>query len=94
MLRGGFLDGVHGSFASEFGAVTVTDMLEEVIDMMTLDAEDLGCRSEMRHRRKIVLNGTSADHQLKIFNEHDNMDSPDEALFAVSKWVAGTTLGT
>jgi carboxylate-amine ligase len=84
--------GVHGSFATECGAVTVADMLDEVMDMVTPDAEDLLCCSEVHHCRKIVLDGTSADHQLKIFNERTQQGSTDEALFAVSEWIAATTL--
>jgi carboxylate-amine ligase len=84
--------GVHGSLASRYGAVTVADMLEEVMDMVMPDAEELGCCAEMRQCREIVSNGTSADQQLKIFNERNKRDTPEEALFAVSQWIAATTL--
>src|SRR5262249_31959325 len=40
--------GVHGTFATEEGAVTVGEMLEQVVEEMAADIEALGCAAEIR----------------------------------------------
>src|SRR6267142_4151796 len=61
--------GVHGTFVTEEGAVTVGEMLERVIEETALDAATLDCTGEVAHCRKIVGGGTSADAQLAVFEE-------------------------
>jgi hypothetical protein len=39
-----------------------------------------------------VAGGTSADEQLRIFDERNPEDGPEAALLAVSQWIAATTL--
>src|SRR6266508_7046227 len=55
--------GVHGTFVdiSGHGAVTVSEMLEQVIEDSERDALALGCLEEVKHCRTIVGSGTSAD---------------------------------
>jgi glutamate---cysteine ligase / carboxylate-amine ligase len=84
--------GVHGTFVTEEGAVTVGEMLDRVIEETAADAEALGCREELARCRAIVGAGTSADAQLAVFEAHNGGGSPDVALRAVTDWIAGATL--
>jgi carboxylate-amine ligase len=84
--------GVHGTFVTEEGAVTVGEMLERVIEETALDAATLDCTDEIGHCRKIVGGGTSADAQLAVFEEQRGRKSRKEALQAVTDWLAGATL--
>ena len=84
--------GVHGTFVTEEGAVTVGEMLERVIEETALDAATLDCTDEVAHCRKIVGGGTSADAQLAVFEEQRGRKSRKEALQAVTDWLAGATL--
>ena len=61
--------GVHGTFVdiSGHGAITVAEMLEQVIEDAERDALALGCLDEVKHCRTIVGSGTSADTQLAVF---------------------------
>jgi len=83
--------GVHGTFVTEEGAVTVGEMLERVIEDTAADAEAFGCSEEISRCRAIVGDGTSADAQLAVFAAH-NSDNREAALRAVTDWIAGATL--
>src|SRR5205807_7052913 len=63
--------GVHGTFVTEEGAVTVAEMLDRVAEDTAKDAEALGCTAEIRRCRAIVGSGTSADAQLAVFQAHN-----------------------
>ncbi len=84
--------GVHGTFAriERDGSITVAEMLEHVIAEVTPDAEALGCLDAVLHCRTIVEQGTSADRQLAIFEQH--ADNSEEGLRQVSEWLADTTV--
>src|SRR5712671_5349270 len=84
--------GVHGTFVTEEGAVTIGEMLERVLEETALDAAALDCTDEVAHCRKIVGGGTSADAQLAVFQEQRGRKSRKEALQAVTDWLAGATL--
>jgi carboxylate-amine ligase len=84
--------GVHATFATEEGPVTVGQMLERVIDDTAPDAAVLGCTAEINRCRAIVGSGTSADAQLAIYALHREKGSRDAALRAVSEWIAAATL--
>ena len=84
--------GVHGTFATQDGAVPVGDLVERVIAMTAEDAEILGCAEEVAHCRTIVAGGTSADAQLAIFEARAARDGTDAALAAVAEWVAENTV--
>jgi carboxylate-amine ligase len=62
--------GIEATFASSAGAISMTEMLEDILDSVGPDAEALGCLEEVHHCRNIVLNGSSADAQLRAFGEH------------------------
>ncbi len=42
-------------------------LLEEILDLVSEDAEALDCLSEVQHARSIVADGTSADRQLAVY---------------------------
>lgn len=91
--------GVHGTFATESGAVPVGDMLERVLDDVAEDADALGCAAEICRCREIVRSGTSADAQLAVFEANltgdadaHHEEAQDAALRAVTEWIAEATL--
>ena len=87
--------GIRGSFVdiAGNGAISVAEMLEQVIAQVHDDAEALGCRDELLHCRAIVGAGTSADAQLAVFEEtQGRTDNRGEALRAVTDWIAEQTL--
>ena len=84
--------GVHGTFVTEQGAVTVAEMLERVMAETAADAAALGCSAEIKRCRAIVDAGTSADAQLAVFEAQSKGGSRDAALRAVIEWIAAATL--
>jgi carboxylate-amine ligase len=84
--------GVTGTFATVDGAVTVGELLDRVIEETAADAEALGCTEEIRRCRAIVSAGTSADAQLAVFAAQKAAASRDDALHAVTDWIATATL--
>jgi carboxylate-amine ligase len=49
--------------------VPYTDLLEEMIELVRVDALALDCLPEVEHARKIVTGGTSAHRQLATYNQ-------------------------
>jgi carboxylate-amine ligase len=49
--------------------VPLADLVEELIALLGDHAADLGCLTELEGLRKIVADGNSADHQLRIYGE-------------------------
>jgi carboxylate-amine ligase len=84
--------GVHGTLVGEHGAVTVAEMLDQVIEETSADADALGCLDELRRCRTIVGAGTSADTQLAVFEAHGPTEGRARALQAVKDWIAAATL--
>jgi glutamate---cysteine ligase / carboxylate-amine ligase len=84
--------GVGGTFVTADGAVSVAEMLDQVIAITAEDADALGCVEAIRRCRAIVGAGTSADAQLAVFDAHRANASREEALRAVTDWLAGATL--
>jgi carboxylate-amine ligase len=84
--------GVHGTFVSEIGAVSVAEVLDQLLEEIAPDAAALCCLSELRHCRTIVGAGTSADTQLAVFEQHRHGGSQARALRAVTDWIAAATL--
>ncbi len=83
--------GVQGTFVTREGAVTVGEMLGRVIELVAKDAEALGCAEQVEHCRAIILEGTSADAQLRIFTENQH-EGVEIALHKVTRWIRGATL--
>ena len=78
--------GVGGSLM-DFGLgelVPYSELVEELIDLVRKDADELGCVAEVEHAREIVARGTSADRQLRVYNDALAAGADDhEALRAV-----------
>src|SRR5262245_9789160 len=84
--------GVHGTFVTEDGPVTVAEMLERVIEETPADASALDCTLDVARCRDIVGTGTSADAQRAVFEGHMGGGNREDALRAVTDWIAGATL--
>ena len=86
--------GVKGTFASHdgSGAITVAEMLDQVLSEVLPDAEELGCSTHASRCRTIVGGGTSADAQIAVFKQHEKSESRERALEAVNDWLAAATL--
>jgi carboxylate-amine ligase len=79
--------GVQGSFVTRRGAVSVSDVLDDLMQLVAPDAAALDCLADLERCRTIIARGTSADQQLAV-----HAASPGD-LHAVSRWIADTTLG-
>ncbi len=84
--------GVFGTFVTEEGALTVGEMLDRVIEETSADAAALDCIDEVTRCRTIVGEGTSADAQLAVFEAHKGRKNREDALRAVTNWLASATL--
>jgi carboxylate-amine ligase len=84
--------GVHGTFVGEQGAITIAELMEQVIDEVAAEAVALDCLDEVQRCRTIVGAGTSADAQMAVFEAHGKTESRTRALNAVTDWIAVTTL--
>ncbi len=83
--------GLGAIFAARSGLQNVEALLDEVIAMTAEDAAALGCTNEIEYCRAIISGGTSADAQLKLFQERKH-EGNVAALKAVSSWIAQRTL--
>jgi carboxylate-amine ligase len=72
-------------FASREGPVPIGELLSRLLDRIAADAEALGCTDEVQHCRTIVARGSSADFQLRAWEEGG------EDISAVSRWIAAAT---
>lgn len=89
--------GVQGSLV-DFGIgqqVPLTELMEEIIELVAEDADALGCTTEVQHARTIAMKGTSADRQLATFAaETEAGVDPAEALKkVVAELVSDTSAG-
>jgi carboxylate-amine ligase len=84
--------GVHGTLVGECGAVTIAQMLDDIVAETTEDADALGCAEELRRCQTIASVGTSADAQLAVFEAHLKDCPRQDALHAVTDWIAKATL--
>lgn len=78
--------GVEGTLA-DFGKGTLVpfaELIEEIIELVSPDAEAFGCLAEVERARDLVRDGTSADRQLAAYrNAVETGASEEEALRAV-----------
>ena len=71
----------------------MTELVEELIELVREDAAALGTTAEVARCRTIVAEGTSADRQLVIFRDRlAHGASADEAQKAVVDWLLAATL--
>jgi carboxylate-amine ligase len=62
--------GVEAKMA-DFGKrvlVPLPELTDELVEILRPFAEQLGCVAEVEHARVVARRGTSADHQLKVYN--------------------------
>jgi len=70
-------------------------LIEEIIELVTEDAEALGCVYEVQHARTILARGSSADQQLAVYHQAKSDGAGEEealrkvAEFLVSETAAG-----
>ena len=83
--------GVQGTFVTRSGGTRVGEMLAGVLDLVAPDAEALGCADQVGNCRAIVVEGTSADAQLRIFTENKH-EGAEIALHKVTRWIRDATL--
>lgn len=82
----------------DFGRGELVDMstlIDELIVILSPDAEELGCLDELLHARTIVTEGTSADRQLAVFNRAvaDGADQGEALVKVVDHLMAETVEG-
>jgi glutamate---cysteine ligase / carboxylate-amine ligase len=63
-------------------------LTDELVEFLRPHAEALGCLAEVEHARTIARRGTSADHQLRVYNDALASGADDhEAKVAVVDWL-------
>lgn len=89
--------GATGSLV-DFGQgrlVPFAELLEEIIDLVSEDAEELGCLAEVEHARTIIERGTSAHRQLETYKSAIESGASEEEAgkavvdFLIEETVAG-----
>jgi hypothetical protein len=78
--------GVQASFVSPAGPVSVTEMLEDLLDRIRGDADVLGCWNDVLHCRRIVSGGSSADTQLRVYAQAKATNDAD-GFYPVLRWI-------
>jgi carboxylate-amine ligase len=87
--------GIHGSFVDgrTRRAVTIPEVVENLIGELAEDMRALGCENEAAGARSILKQGTSADIQIAVFREAEHRTgSRGQAFGAVKSWLAEATL--
>jgi glutamate---cysteine ligase / carboxylate-amine ligase len=82
---------VQGTFVTRSGPITVGDLLDRVLELTAAEAEAFACREHLEQCRAIVVEGTSADAQLRVFAENQR-DGQATALHKVTRWIRDATL--
>ena len=75
-------DGINGKMI-DFGEVIelpVSDLMEELLDIIDDVVDDLGSREEVEYIRTILKEGTSADRQLKRYRETGKIEDVVDML--------------
>ena len=73
--------------------VPYPQLVEEIIQLVHKDAAMLDCEEELAHARTILDRGTSADTQLRIYNDAiGGGANNDEALVQVVDWLITETV--
>ncbi len=87
-------DGVTASLIDEASgaAVPMRAIVEDTIDLVIEDADRLGCLPSLQHLHRILDRGTSANSQLRVYNQaRAKGASGDDALSEVVRWICETT---
>lgn len=73
--------------------VNFDDLLDELIHMLSYDAEALNCTAELHSLRDILKRGTSSHRQMKIFNQAKEEGADNlEACRLVTQWLKSETI--
>ncbi|MGE3332014.1 MAG: carboxylate-amine ligase [Rhodospirillaceae bacterium] len=86
--------GVKGSLIdiNEARLVPLPEAVDRLIALIRPDAEALDCLAEVEYAQDIVIRGTSADHQIAIYDEiRGQGGSRPQALRSVVNWLMETT---
>jgi glutamate---cysteine ligase / carboxylate-amine ligase len=83
--------GAQGTFVTRSGGVAVADFLDRILELTATEAEALASREQSEQCRAIILEGTSADAQLRIFSENQH-ESAEVTLHEVTRWIRDATL--
>ncbi|MBK5958627.1 carboxylate-amine ligase [Rhodoplanes elegans] len=85
--------GVQASFVTRDGPEPVAAVLERLLRQAADDIDALDCAAEVAHCRTIVAEGTSADAQLAVYEQHV-AGGHRAALRAVLQWLRDETIAT
>jgi carboxylate-amine ligase len=89
-LRYGFDEGLIDLVKGEI--VPFAELLEEIIEMISEDARELGCEQEIAHLRRIMERGTSAHRQIAVMDKAvAEGASEQESLIEVVKFLVDET---
>ncbi len=84
------------STLADFGALSCKpfgELLDEIIELVQIEAVRLGCLAEVEHARMILQRGTSADRQLDVYTRARAAGSSEhEACCAVVDWLIEETV--
>ncbi len=87
--------GVSGELI-DFGrgeTVPFADLIEELVGLVGEEADQIGCRAEVEHLRRITAVGTGADRQIAVYEAAlQRGESEDAALRAVVDHLVAETL--
>jgi glutamate---cysteine ligase / carboxylate-amine ligase len=86
--------GVSATFVDPFRRqpVTAATWLDEVLDFVHEDVHAFGCAGEIAHLTRLVTEGTSADHQIAVYDRARAANrSHSEAPRDVIDWAAAET---
>jgi carboxylate-amine ligase len=84
--------GVQGTFAFGRGAIPVARFLEDVIDLVAVDAMQLQCLDDVLRCKQIAEFGTSSDRQLEVFDAAIKTGAEADALRQVCAWIANASV--
>ncbi len=84
------------STLADFGALSCKpfgELLDEIIELVQIEAARCGCLAEVEHARSILQRGTSADRQIDVYTRAraSGADS-HEACCAVVDWLIDETM--
>ena len=75
--------------------VPFAELIDELVEILRPFAEKLECVAEIEHAKTIARRGSSADHQLRIYQEALAGNTTDhEAQVAVVDWLVEQSVRT
>ena len=77
------LDGMMIDFGKQ-KEVPTTDLIRELLDFVDPVLDDLGSRKEVEHIHTILERGTSADEQLRVYRETNDLKAVVDRLMELT----------